>query len=353
MEWVRFMHGRTSTMAHAMIATGPTQTARRPVRALPARERPIQHGTRIGGWRVDDELGRGGMASVHAVVHSKFGKRAAIKIAHHALVDGKLTPATFHREARIVHAIEHPGVIDVFATGSFHGRPYLVMEKLVGSSLGKRVDTGPIPHDEAIEILLELCDILRAAHAAGVIHRDLKLDNVFLVDQPYSGYRRVKLLDWGVAHLTSEQDPFRGVIAGTLTYVAPEQIRGDALTPAADVYALAVLAHHLLCSRPPFSARSELALCHMHLRETPPRASVAWPGIPRALDDLLARMLAKQPEQRPSLDEIENVLRDAALAIAGPPPASLALPAPPFHGAWIGAAVGLIGLGWLVQMLVS
>ena len=340
-------------MAQAMTATGPTLVARRLARG-PSREAAVSAGTRIGGWRIDEELGRGGMATVHAVVHTKFGKRAALKIAHRSLLDGKLTQATFHREARIVHAIEHPGVIDVFATGSFHGRPYLVMEKLVGSTLGRLVDQRPVARENALEILLELCDILRAAHAAGVIHRDLKLDNVFVVDRPFCGYRKVKLLDWGVAYVDGEPDPFRGVIAGTLTYVSPEQIRGDQLTPAADVYALAILAHHLLCGRPPFASRSELALCHMHLRTPAPRASLVWPAIPRALDDLLAAMLAKRPEDRPSLDDIEAVLRDAVLAVAAPPPppVSLALPAPPFRRPWIGLAVGLAALAWLAQLIV-
>ena len=233
---------------HAMMATGPTLVGRRSDRPHAS----IDHGTRIGGWRIDDELGRGGMASVHSVVHSKFGKRAALKIAHPSLLDGRLTQATFHREARIVHAIEHPGVI-----------------------------------------------------------------------------------------------------AGTLTYVSPEQIRGDQLTPAADVYALAVLAHHLLCGRPPFASRSELALCHMHLRTPAPRASLAWPDIPSPLDDLLSAMLAKRPEDRPSLDEIESVLRDAAVAMSAPPAPSvgLALPSPPFRKPWIGLAVGVAALAWLAQLI--
>jgi serine/threonine-protein kinase len=259
------------------------------------------------------------MASVHAVVHTKFGKRAAIKIAHKSILGDNFSPKTFMREARIVHAVDHPAVIDVFATGTCDGRPYLVMEKLTGTPLGRRVDEGPpMPRREAIEILLELCDVLRAAHASGVVHRDLKLDNVFLTDKPFADNRRVKLLDWGVAHVSGEDDPFRGLIAGTLTYVAPEQIRGDALTGAADVYSLAVLAYHLLCRRPPFAAANDLALIHLHLRATPPRPSFAWPEIPPALDDLLVRMLSKQPELRPTLTEVEDALWDAMKTVEVP-----------------------------------
>jgi len=250
------------------------------------------------------------MASVHAVVHTKFGKRAAIKIAHRSVIGDQFSAVTFLREARIVHAVDHPAMIDVFATGSSDSRPYLVMERLTGKTLGQCVDDGPLmPRRKAITYLIELCDVLRAAHDAGVVHRDVKLDNVFLCDAPFADGRRIKLLDWGVARVEGEEDPFRGLIAGTLTYVAPEQIRGDALTPAADIYSLAVLAYHLLCRRPPFSASNDLALIHLHLRAEPPRPSIAWAEIPHALEELLLRMLAKTPEERPTLDEVEQVLR--------------------------------------------
>jgi serine/threonine-protein kinase len=342
--------------------------------------------SRVSSWRVESELGRGGMSSVHAVAHVKFGKRAAIKIAHRSVLgDGGLSAETFWREARIVHTVQHPAVIDVFATGSHDGRPYLVMEKLVGTPLGRRVDEGPpIPRREAIEILLELCDVLRAAHTAGVVHRDLKLDNVFVCETPFADGRRVKLLDWGVAHIAGEADPFRGLIAGTLTYVAPEQIRGDAITGAGDVYSLAVLAYHLLCRRPPFVG-ADLALLNMHLRVPPPPLRIAWPDVPPPLDALLVRMLAKQPADRPSLDEVEATLRcvlddvDAPVQFAEGSRANIQLPAeepwylrwlmvrrgdvhgdvlgrpilpaPPFRAAWIGLALTIAALASLFGAL--
>jgi serine/threonine protein kinase len=291
--------------------TRPVSEGAQPVRRRRGRpDDALAVGSRVSSWRVEGELGRGGMASVHSVVHTKFGKRAAIKIAHRSVIGDHLSTDTFWREARIVHMVDHPSVIDVFATGSCDGRPYLVMEKLTGKTLGQLVDEGTeIPRSEAATYLLELCDVLRAAHEAGIVHRDVKLDNVLLCDAPFADGRRVKLLDWGVARVEGEDDPFRGLIAGTLTYVAPEQIRGDALTPAADVYSLAVLAYHLLCRRPPFSAGNDLALIHLHLRAEPPRPSIAWPAIPEPLEELLLRMLAKEPECRPTLDEVEQVLR--------------------------------------------
>jgi eukaryotic-like serine/threonine-protein kinase len=377
---VRFVQSKRTTMAHATSAT----TVALP---LPARDAstlrrrrarlgdPLPANARIGSWRVEGELGRGGMASVHAVVHTKFGKRAAIKLAHRDLVGERLPAATFLREARIVHKVDHPGVIDVFATGSCEGRPYLVMERLIGASLGRRLDPGPLPAAEAIETLLELCDVLRATHAAGVVHRDIKLDNVFVCDRPFAGDKRVKLLDWGVAHVVGEADPFCGLIAGTLVYVAPEQIRGEVLTPAADLYSLAVLAYHLLCGRPPFTASSDLALVQQHLRGTPPPPSAAGIALPASLEAILLAMLAKHPEQRPTLDEIERELR-AALAVsvprADPPLAAPAtptlsgaraprrgltlprvprFPAPPFRLGWVVAAGAVIALAALVSAI--
>jgi len=277
------------------------------------RRRPgtITPGMRIGAWRVERELGRGGMATVYAVVHTRFGKRAALKLAHRAILGPRFTPETFLREARTANLIDHVGIAEVFATGTYDGRPYLAMERLTGRSLGARLDDGPLGRDEALALLIELCDVLAAAHAAGVTHRDLKLDNVFVLDGPGTEVRRTKLLDWGMARIAGEDDPLRGLIAGTLTYVAPEQVRGDDMTPAADVYALAVLAYQLVLGEPPFTSSNDLDLVHKHLRDQPPRPGALWPAIPPELEATLVAMLAKQPEHRPAVLEVARVLRTA------------------------------------------
>jgi eukaryotic-like serine/threonine-protein kinase len=270
---------------------------------------PLAAGTQVGDWTIAGIVGTGGMATVYSVTDD-LGNRAALKLAHKALIDAEFTAETFLREARIARRVSHLGAVGVKSTGTHDGRPYLVEELFDGSSLGERLDGGmPLPRPVAFGILLELVEVLRAAHTAGVVHRDLKPDNIFLLAPP-SG-RRVKLLDWGVAHVAGEPDPFRGMIAGTLTYVAPEQIRGDAITSAADVYSLGVLAFRLLCSWPPFAASSDIQLLKLHLHTPPPRASTAWPAIPAELDELLLAMLDKTPERRPGLDEIERVVRTA------------------------------------------
>jgi serine/threonine protein kinase len=299
--------------------------------ALPARRRrtsTLAPGARIGAWRIERELGRGGMATVYAVVHTRFGKRAALKLVHDGILGPQFTRETFLREARIANLVDHPGVTEVFATGSFAGRPYLAMERLRGRSLGALLDDGALPRDAAIDLLLELCDVLAAAHAAGVVHGDLKVENVFVLDEPGAGGRRTKLLDWGIARIAGEDDPLRGIIAGTLTYVAPEQIRCDELTPAADVYALGVLGYRLLLGEPPFRADNDLDLIRKHLCGVPPTPRGLWPAIPARLAALLVAMLAKQPGMRPSLAEVAEVLRAVRPRIR-PPRRWLAPPARP------------------------
>ncbi|HEY0192117.1 MAG TPA: protein kinase [Kofleriaceae bacterium] len=271
------------------------------------RAKTLVPGMRIGPWRIESELGTGGMATVYAVVHSRFGKRAALKLAHRGVRD-KLPPDAFLREARIANLIDHPSVTEVFATGTFDGRPYLTMERLAGRTLGALYSSARMSRDESIDLLLELIDVLRHAHAHGVTHRDLKLDNVFVLDEIGAGGRRVKLLDWGMACHAGEADPLRGMIAGTLTYVAPEQVRGEDITPAADIYALAVIAYQLLLGQPPFTAATDLALLYKHLRDQPPAPSSLWPEIPSQLDAVLLRMLAKRPEDRASLAELSDAL---------------------------------------------
>jgi serine/threonine-protein kinase len=305
----------------------PPQAIRSRRRSRPATLAP---GKRIGPWRIDRELGRGGMATVYAVTHTRFGKRAALKLAHRAILGPQFTPATFLREARMANLVDHAGVAEVFATGTYDGRPYLAMERLAGRSLGARLDDGPLPRDEAIAVLIELCDVLAAAHAAGVTHRDLKLDNVVLLDEPGPGNRRVKLLDWGMARIAGEDDPLRGLLAGTLTYVAPEQVRGDDITPAADIYSLSVLAYQLLFGEPPFASPNDLELIHKHLRDEPPRPRTLWRAIPSGLEATLLAMLAKQPEDRPALGDVVRELRAARARIRAsmlrwfePPPAPL------------------------------
>ena len=165
--------------------------------------------------------------------------------------------------------------------------------------------------DRVVEILIQICDALIAAHNAGVIHRDLKLDNVFLVPSgDEGGHDRVKLLDWGIAKEISNdvRCTIDGQLVGTPQYLSPEQARGAELTPATDTYSLGVMAFELFLEQLPFEAETAAEIMTMHLREAPPKPSDLWPDIPHDLEHLLLAMLAKRADERPSLETVAGTL---------------------------------------------
>ncbi|MEO6773732.1 MAG: serine/threonine-protein kinase [Kofleriaceae bacterium] len=260
-----------------------------------------------------ERLGRGGMGTVYAVEHEEIGKKAALKVMHEFLATG-ITVERIKLEARVVNLVGHPNIVDIFETGTLDdGRPYIVMERLDGVCLGALAFESKVPPDRVVELLLQICDALIAAHAAGVIHRDLKLDNVFLLPPgpgDEGGHDRVKLLDWGIAKEISNdvRCTIDGQLVGTPQYLSPEQARGGELTPATDTYSLGVMAFELFLEQLPFEAETAAEVMTMHLRAEPPRPSELWPAIPRELEQLLLAMLAKQADARPSLETVAGTL---------------------------------------------
>ena len=293
-------------------------------------------GAKAGPWTVERELGRGGMGAVYGVVHEDIGKRAALKVMHRRLVNA----ASVERillEARVVNQVGHPNIIDIFETGTLDdGRPYILMERLEGVSLAQHADEGKILPKQVIAILLQVCDALIAAHAAGVVHRDLKLDNIFLIDNPDDPQSpRVKLLDWGIAKVISHdvRTTIEGQLVGTPQYLSPEQARGGAVTAQSDVYSLGVMAYEMFLEQLPFEAETSAEIMAMHLRATPPPPSEMWPDVPPTLEHLLLAMLAKHPDARPTVLTVAHTLElvrdellskaeqgalDAAVATAAP-----------------------------------
>jgi serine/threonine protein kinase len=269
-------------------------------------------GVKAGPWIVERELGRGGMGAVYAVVHETIGKRAALKLIHQRLLASDFNSERMLLEARVVNQIGHPNIVDVFEIGKLaDGRPYIVMERLAGQSLSDTVDDGKLLPHVVIAILLQVCDALIAAHAAGVVHRDLKLDNVFLVDNPDDpATPKIKLLDWGIAKVLSDdvKHTIEGQVVGTPRYLAPEQARGLPVSPQTDVYSLGVMAYELFLGQVLFEAETAAEVMAMHLRQPPPRPRALWPDIPAQLEKLLLAMLAKQPDQRPTMLEVARRL---------------------------------------------
>lgn len=259
-------------------------------------------GTHISEYVIQERIGAGGMGIVYRAVQPLIGKQVAIKVLKAGLGDARELVPRLLVEARVVNAIQHRGVIDIFGFGELpDGRPYMVMELLQGISLSafirKRKRISP---EETVEILDEMLSALGAAHRGGVIHRDLKPGNVFLVDNP-EGTRSVKLLDFGIAKVKEFQPSRRltqeGSILGTPEYMAPEQIRGEAVGPAADLYAVGVIAFQMLSGRLPFIGPQPDVLV-AQVDENPPALSRFAPHVPKALENIVMRLLAKLPAKR-------------------------------------------------------
>ena len=277
----------------------------------------LEAGTVLGEYRIEGQIGEGGMGVVYAAVHPLIGKRAAVKVLKAELCRSAFNVERFIDEARIVNQIGHPNIVDVFAFGqTTDGRSYFVMEWLKGESLRARIARSRLDPDEICELIRPLARALEAAHEQGVIHRDLKPDNIFLVELRGEA-PRVKLLDFGIAKLAREEHRMErtatGAMVGTPQYIAPEQAKGYAIDHRVDIYALGGILFELLTGRPPFVADNAMEMVAKHLMETPPRPSTLA-HVPPELDDLVLRMLSKDPAGRPSLGEVATVIeRTSAL----------------------------------------
>ena len=309
-------------------------------------------GTLIGEFRVEGKLGEGGMGSVYAAVHPVLGKRAAIKVISRRLCADLHAVERFIQEARAVHQIGHPNIVDSFAFGTLpDGRAYFMMEWLQGETLATRLESGPMPLSVTVEILLQLSDAVEAAHEKGVIHRDLKPDNLFVVetrDRPF-----VKVLDFGLSKLADADVTLprsrsrSGVGVGTAGYMSPEQARGKSVDGSTDVYAIGAMAFEMVLGRLPFQGESAIDILAKHLAEPVPSPSAIWPRIPRSLDRLLRAMLDKEPAGRPSLAEVRRVLSELR-----------AQPMPDFNTSrhrrwWLAAAVGLAAMGAVAAVVIG
>lgn len=279
------------------MTTAPTAT---PDGSLPP-------GTRVDGWIVGKPIGTGAMGAVYEATDAALGRRVALKVLRRAYADDAAAIARFEREARAASRVEHPGIVDVIAIGTLpDGRPYLVMSLLRGRSLRAELrDRGPLAIAEAWALVRQIALAVAAAHEVGVVHRDLKPDNVF-VERADDAPPRARVLDFGLARLlpTTETPADgakltqTGVPMGTPRYMAPEQWWGTDVGPAADQYALGVTLFELVTGRPPFVSDKLVEIAQDHLHQVPPQMSDFGVAVPAALEDVVARALAKKPEER-------------------------------------------------------
>jgi tRNA A-37 threonylcarbamoyl transferase component Bud32 len=264
------------------------------------------NGGTLGSYRLERELGRGGMGAVYVGVHTLLGRRAAVKVLLPELSRHQAIVQRFFNEARAATAIKHPGIVEIYDFGfAADGSAYIVMELLAGESLADRLRRGPLPLATAIQIARQTATALGAAHRSGIVHRDLKPDNVFLVPDAETALgERVKLLDFGIAKLVDPGEVGRthaGSVMGTPMYMAPEQCRGASdLDHRADLYALGCVLHEMVAGAPPFVGDAAGVVLGAHLHLPPPPLRSLVPHATAELEAAVLRLLAKDPAARPA-----------------------------------------------------
>jgi eukaryotic-like serine/threonine-protein kinase len=319
-------------------------------------------GTLVGEYQIERLIGAGGMGRVYGARHPVIGKRAAIKVLNARYSADQAAVARFVQEAQAVNQIGHANIVDIFSFGALpDGRSYFVMEWLQGETLGQRLARGRMNVGDAVAILIALTRALEAAHSAGVIHRDLKPDNVFLVAA--DDELRVKLLDFGIAKLSVDDPTMHrtatGVVMGTPLYMSPEQAKGTHVDAKTDLYSLGVIAYAMMGGETPFEREaSAIEVLAAHISKPPPPPRTLRPDIPPTIDALILELLAKQPEQRPTLAEARSRLK-GLMTTSSPFAAGASLIATPPGGAPLAAAPAASqvmappiararGRGWLV-----
>jgi serine/threonine protein kinase/biopolymer transport protein ExbD len=266
----------------------------------------LQPGAIVGGYRVEYLIGAGGVGAVYAAEEPTIKKRVAIKVLRRSFQEDPQGAARFEREARAANEIRHPNIVDVIAIGKLaDGRPYLVMSLLEGMSLRERLSRETKLDDkEAWRIVREIAEGLAAAHEAGVVHRDLKPDNVFL-ERDGSKASRVRVLDFGIAKVQATDDApdlakltATGTPIGTPAYMAPEQWWCEGVEARTDQYALGILLFEMLSGQRPFPSQQFVDLVQKHLHEAPPKLSDVGVTASEAVEALVAKLLAKAKEDR-------------------------------------------------------
>lgn len=297
----------------AVPAPKPTSTGRHSNGKMPDSFPPAQHtpaapkaapepSDRLVGQTIDaryvieKRIARGGMATVYRARDTRLDRPVALKIMYPHLAESADFVARFRREARAAAKLTHPGVVAVYDQGSAQGSSYLVMELIKGPNLRTYLRSqGCLTVGEALKITKEILQALAAAHRSGLIHRDVKPENVLL---PETG--QVKVADFGLARAASEVTAATtGSILGTVAYLSPETVSGTAADSRVDVYATGIMLFELLAGIPPFSGDSPIQIAYAHVHEDVPHIKETQPWVPQPVDDLIAKLTTRDPAKRP------------------------------------------------------
>jgi serine/threonine protein kinase len=277
----------------------------------------VDIGSDFLGYRIEELIGRGGMGVVYRAYDLRLKRPVAVKLVVPSLAADERFRERFERETELVMSLEHPNVVPIYDAGEVDGRVYLAMRLVDGSDLGSLLRTeGALQPARAITICAQIAAALDAAHARGLVHRDVKPSNVLLDSSEH-----VYLADFGLSRRLDDQVGERGQdrSLGTPAYVAPEQLEGQAVDARADVYSLGCLLYECLTGERVFPRGSRLAEAWAHLEEQPPRPSRTRPGLPDTLDNVISRALAKTPEERYPTCGALIAAAESALGLRRPP----------------------------------
>jgi WD40 repeat protein/tRNA A-37 threonylcarbamoyl transferase component Bud32 len=275
-----------------------------------------QVGTELAGYRIESLLGRGGMSFVYLAEDLRLKRRVALKLLAAGLAEDESFRERFLRESELAASLDHPNIVPIYEAGTTEDLLFIAMRYVEGRDLKERLRRARLDPADAIGILAQVASALDAAHARGLVHRDVKPSNLLLdTGARPDGSDHVYLADFGLTKRVSEETAIGddGHLMGTIDYVAPEQIAGEEIDGRADLYSLGCVLYECLVGRPPFRGDSDIAVVFAHLEAEPPAPSAQRPELPATLDAVIARALAKDPQQRyPSCREFAR----AGLAVA-------------------------------------
>src|SRR6476646_3612117 len=247
-----------------------------------------------GRYRVISRVGSGGMADVYLAQDQLLGREVAVKVLHQHFAEDQEFVERFRREASSAAALSHPNIVGIFDRGEWNGTYYIAMEYVAGRSLKSIVrESGPLEPAVAIDIVIQILRAAQFAHKRGVIHRDLKPHNVILDEDG-----RVRVTDFGIARAGASDMTLTGSIMGTAQYLSPEQAQGYSVSDSSDLYSVGVILYELLTGAVPFEGETAVAIAFKQVSATPRPPSELNVALPRSLDVVVLRALAKDPAER-------------------------------------------------------
>ncbi|MER6001754.1 Stk1 family PASTA domain-containing Ser/Thr kinase [Nonomuraea angiospora] len=250
-----------------------------------------------GRYRIESRIARGGMATVYLALDVRLDRTVALKVMHGSLAEDPAFVRRFIGEAKSVARLSHPNVVHVFDQGTDNDVVYLSMEYVPGKTLRDILrERGRLPARETLEIMIPVLAALGAAHQAGMVHRDVKPENVLMTDDG-----RVKVVDFGLARAIEATNQTRtGVMIGTIGYMAPEQVTTGAADVRSDVYAAGIMLFELVTGQQPYDGATPMSVAYRHVHDTVPAPSSVFPDVPPLIDTLVTQATAREPDQRPA-----------------------------------------------------